>query len=157
MLPIFSSSAIVTLIAFVFALAAYLRLISANCEEKIEKIRNDENNLVWPAGAEHTNLKLSLLRRTRTVIESFTPFIFAMACACAVRLIVFSMSFLWSNEDCLNVFLSWVDIILSALVFVGISGMWIAHSVMKADERKIRILMDHYIARKAADRPRKGM
>ena len=144
MSPILNSAGSITLLAFVLALSVYLRQVHASCEDRIAAILDGKDSRVWPLGAQHTGLRIALLQRVNRTIEVITPWMFALSCVCAARVFLYALSVFWSDSECYSSFLVWFDVLLSAAVFLAIVGMWIAHSLLRAEYARIKFMMEQH-------------
>ena len=147
--PILNGAPGFILLAFVVALAGYLRQVSVNAQDRKEQIESEKHPETWPKGEAHTVAKLNLLYNTKKNIEFLTFPLFGFIVIVAFRSVLYALtrlvvlhpvidrvagrfSNLWSNE-----WLSVIDLLLTTFLLMLVIAMSTMHGWGKLKDQEI--------------------
>jgi hypothetical protein len=150
--PILNGPPGFVILALVFAVAAYLRQVSASAIELSDKIRG---GLVWnyPIAEplpKHTKLKLESLERTHNTLSSVaSPVMVWFVIVAALRVVLYSvlaLPLLPSAVARIGKFLPWVDLTITTGVFLMFVALGLIHRRSRQNNATVRRLTDEWEA-----------
>src|ERR1051325_465572 len=91
--PILNGPPGFVILALSFAVAAYLRQVSATASELSDKIRGGQvwNYPIGPPVPTHTMMKLESLERTHAVLNKTAPFLVWLVIVASLRVVTYSL------------------------------------------------------------------
>lgn len=149
--PVLNGAPGFTLLTFVVALAAYLRQVSVNAQDRIEQIETNKHPDVWPvlpSPAEHTLDRLNLLQDTKRHIEWLTRPLFTLIVAVGLRAVLHASSRIPSSDSIypyVQFASAWwsaewlrrIDLVLTVLLSLLVFAMWVMHELGQCKERRV--------------------
>jgi hypothetical protein len=146
--PILNGAPGFILLAFVVALAGYLRQVSMNAQDRIEQIESNKHSDLWPKEAEHTLDRVNLLRKTRRKIELVARPLFFLIAVVSLRAMLYALSRIapsdmvyqyvgrastwWSAE-----WLRSIDLGITFFLLLLVLAMWVMHESGKFKEKRL--------------------
>ena len=140
--PIFHSSGVLTVLALMVAISAYLRQVYAACNAQIRDILEDKFKKTLPSGGAYATEQIAILSETSDAIASITPVLFFFILVACIRLCLWS---LWPQPSPGEIhFLAVVDTLFSLSLSVGFVMSFSLHHKYKdrqnSLDKKIRDL-----------------
>ena len=143
--PILNGAPVFIILGFTVALAAYLRQVSLNAQDVIERIKSnairsfpyDERNII----EEHTSERLKLLGKVHDSLSKVTRPLFILMLVISIRIILYSASRVVASDSGNSLrFLHWFDVVISFSILGLICGLWLMHDRARKDDSRIRKL-----------------
>lgn len=139
------SPAVLVLIALLFAISAYLRQVSENATELMDRIQGDEVPL-YPIGAKHTEEKLRALERTRYVLSKVAPFTIWFVILLGLRVVLqafiemipFIVTHLKAASDFMTAAFPFVDFFFVLWFQALLIALYIMHKLSRKRDEKVR-------------------
>lgn len=137
--PLLLSTSGMTLLAIIVALSAYLRQVSANAEDKRDKIELGKLDKLYPEKSERRKRKIAALTRTSENMHVAAPILMLLSLAIALRLLVETSAkggLLQSWQRFLRIY----DFLVLETVVLAFLALCILHFVAWIRDEKIRAL-----------------